>query len=130
MQFFKKYVLSSIWFAIMCFLLFSPSSGLPKGGLFKIPHLDKIVHIGLFAVLCVLYLYDAWRLRLTGTKNFLLFVFFSIMFAILSELIQKHFINGREGSVLDFCADITGLILGSIFYFAINKIYFKQKSPT
>ena len=116
MKILKRYYLTSLWFFIMCYLLFSPSNGLPKGGVINIPHFDKIVHIGMFSILSVIVFYEAFKNSVPTRRVIIVFTLTAILFAGLSEIIQHNYIEGRNGSWFDLLADLTGLFLGYGLY--------------
>lgn len=110
----------------MCYLLFSPSGNLPKTGLVNIPHIDKIVHWGMFGILTLVYMYDAKKNQLSLQKTLWFLVVFSFLFGTASELIQYGFIAGRSGSFLDFVADISGVIMGIAFVLTFRWLIKKR----
>lgn len=123
----KKYLFTIIWIVVMCYLLFSPSGSLPKSGLFHIPHFDKIVHWGMFGILTLVFMYDAHKNLLSKKNTLIILLVFSTFFAVFSELIQYRFITGRQGSFLDFLADITGVVMGVIFVVLLKRFVLKHR---
>jgi VanZ family protein len=109
------------WLLVMFYVLFSPSNKIPQSKLFNLPHFDKIVHFGIFAVLLWIFLTESEKQLGTGIKNTYKILIAFILFAAVSEVIQYYYIVGRSGSIYDFLADITGFISGSIFYYFIWK---------
>ena len=117
----KKYYISLIWWLIMCYLLFSPSSGLPKGDFINFPHKDKIVHWGMFGIMTLIYLYETEKsehkmLRATG-----IVILFGVIFGSLSEYIQYAFVAERKGNIFDFIADVSGTLMAIVSYFLILR---------
>ncbi len=123
-QIFKNYYKTIIWSIVMCYLLFSPASALPKNNIFSIPYFDKVVHFFMFAILTYIYLSETNQKQLK-IKMLLLFIVVSIS-AVSSELIQAYFIPGRSGNIRDFIADITGFLFG-LAAFLIKKFYIQKK---
>jgi VanZ family protein len=113
----------------MLYLLFSPSSGLPKTSVFDIPHFDKLLHFGMFAFLTFLFLWETVEPNRSVKKKIVLYVLASLCFATASEFIQEYLISGRHGNVYDFLADFTGLIAGSTFYVLIGRKHLKHSKP-
>lgn len=116
-----RYWKTIVWIVVMCYLLFSPGSALPKTGL-NVPYADKIAHAGMFAVLVFLFCLDS---RNTGKSKIRIGILILGVFAfgILSEYLQHAYIPGRSGNVYDCVADVIGIITGLFFYFAFgNKI--------
>ena len=119
----SKFWKTSIWILISIYLLFSPGNTLPNSGTFTIPHLDKLVHLILFAVLYMLFLIDS-RVYRNRILLAVVFGFATLIFAGLSEYIQLKYIPGRSGNILDFLADCCGIVVGVIVYATIVKKYY------
>jgi VanZ family protein len=102
-------------------MLFSPASALPKTGLFNIPHFDKIVHFGMFAMLIFLFRQESDRFAPAKQLIRNSFLFLALIFSAISEVIQYRFISGRTGSIKDFIADLIGFAAGTLFYIWIWK---------
>ena len=79
---------------------------IPGAGL---PHLDKLVHVVLYATLCVLFLRArtrGWSQPVTA-GGALLAVVFTVLYGISDELHQS-FVPPREVDALDLAADAAG----------------------
>ncbi len=113
MKFFRKYTLTLCWFLIMCYMLFSSSDTVPRGGIFKIPNVDKVIHFGMFGIWINAFYFD--RFRKSIQKPIITFLLSTIAFGILSEIIQYIFIDSRDGSVFDFLFDLGGIFCGWLF---------------
>ena len=100
----------------MSYLLFSPSSGLPKSALFEIPHFDKVIHGTMFAILSFIYVFDSEKCGKSLFKSIALFLMLSLSFAALSA-----YIPGRYGNIYDLLSDAFGLGLGVGFYFLAGR---------
>ena len=125
LHFLKQYNKTIIWICIMSCLLFSPGSALPKTGLLNIPNGDKIIHFAMFGILGFIWINESKK---NSTFFTYLLLFFAVLFAGLSEVIQHFFISGRTGNSLDFFADLFGLIIAIVFYYAVwIKFPFTQK---
>ena len=109
-----------IWFAVIWtistqVLLSLPGSIFPGHGLFSIPFLDKIAHLGLFGGLVFswcLYLY--FRKRPPGISYSAAVVVISLAFVygIAVEFFQKNFIPNRSFDIGDIIADLVGSLIG------------------
>lgn len=80
------------------------SSGTP--GLPEPPYVDKVIHAAMFG----LPLYVLGRL----TSRHWLWAGIFVVHAAVSEVIQYAFIPGRDGDVLDFAADVTGIAIALV----------------
>ena len=128
-RFTNKYVLISanmIWIAIIFILCTMPSKDIPKSG-FEIPHLDKVVHFGLFFILSLLLL-TTFKLHSSFTKKQSYFIVFLIAlgFGGTIEILQQEFFN-RACEFGDLVADTMGGV-ASFFFFPFIKGFLKIKS--
>ena len=115
---FRQKWLAVLWFLIMCILFFLPGSALPQSNWLNDIHFDKIVHIGLFAGLLFL-----WRscINSTATKYNWILLFAALIYGILVELIQGHWIPNRSEDFYDVVADMTGSVLGILVWLAVYR---------
>ncbi len=107
------------WFVIMCILFFLPGSVLPKENEFlAFLHVDKIVHIGLFAIFVFLI-----KCSFTSTlfKYNILLIAATGLYGYAVELIQKKWIPGRSFDLYDLLADMIGSLLGLLIYVWLVK---------
>ena len=99
-------------------LLTLPGSSLPTEDWLSKIWFDKWVHIGLFALMVILW---SWplikRLKAGGNlKNLLIQIACSgLVYGIGMEFIQKFFIRDRSFDVGDIVADAAGCLLGALF---------------
>ncbi|MBB4964181.1 VanZ family protein [Saccharothrix violaceirubra] len=91
-------------------VLFMPQSGVPSSW----PGMDKIVHLGLFALLAVTGLFALPRTPvLVGLVGY----------AVLSEVLQGLLIVlGRSADVVDGLTDVAGIGLGWLAYRVVSGI--------
>jgi VanZ family protein len=109
--------LALIWSILTQVLLSLPGSVFPSKGLFSIPHLDKIAHIGLFGGLVFfwsLFIYFKKPDPAIGSGTLWAIVFFAIAYGIIMEFIQENFIPNRSFDRGDIVADIVGSLIGYI----------------
>jgi VanZ family protein len=110
-----------LWFLLMCILFFLPGSAIPEErGWMALIRIDKLVHMGLFAIL-----FFTWRNAFKfQTKYYsLLLIIACIIFGFLVEIIQKYWIPARTFDMYDVLADSTGVVVGWIVY----EVYKKNK---
>lgn len=120
-QILRNYFKTIVWAVLMLYMLFSPANALPKTGFFYIPHFDKIVHFGMFAILVFLFRVESERNAPEKHLMRNIFIVLGLLFAALSEVIQYNFIAGRSGNIYDFIADAAGFIVGTAFYVFLWK---------
>src|SRR5689334_4978216 len=105
----KKFYPGIAWFFLVLVLICIPGYDLPEvdNWLIEINY-DKLIHVGLFAVLAYLFMLPVVRSGLPTKQkwNWLIKITIaSIIWGITTELIQKFFIPGRSFSLTDWTAD-------------------------
>lgn len=97
----------------MCYLLFMPANQLPSQPFLRIPHFDKMVHFGMFFVLCILL----FRPIKHHTPNFYFWTpVVALLFAVALEFLQQKITASRHSDVYDLFANAAGLAFATIFY--------------
>jgi hypothetical protein len=115
----RFFFFSAGWLILTTILLTLPGGSFQTGGFFiKIPWFDKWVHIGLFAVMALLFC--LWMLRKgipRGNENKVLLGcgLACLVYGIAMEFIQKNFIPLRSFDNGDIVADAVGSLLGIWF---------------
>ena len=106
------------WLILMSFLFVLPGSALPKENWFDRIHIDKVVHVGLFAVLIFL-----WRSSFDWDINSYHFVllFLALLYGSLVELVQLYWVPHRSFDVYDILSDMTGSIVGLLVWLGVYK---------
>jgi VanZ family protein len=106
-----------VWLVVISILFFLPGSALPNDGIFGIPHFDKLVHTGFFALLVFL-----WRFFF-GLGNKYTYLLFALAFAygMGVELIQHYLIANRSFDAGDVVADLFGAAVGLIVWLRVYK---------
>jgi len=94
-----------------------PSNDLPQ--ITFIPHLDKIVHTGMYAGLTFL-LFWAWPKYFTGRRQ-LLPVVIVIGYGFFMEFMQRYGNLGRSFEFRDEMANALGFIPGWLFWKWVSK---------
>jgi VanZ family protein len=109
------------WFLMMCVLFFLPGSDLPQGHWLDDIHIDKLVHVGLFAVLIFL-----WLSAFPSTVNYyvLWVLFAALIYGLAVEFIQRTWVPNRSFDLFDVAADFLGAIVG---WMVFREVYKKNK---
>jgi VanZ family protein len=102
----------------MCILFFLPGSALPQSSFLDNVHFDKVVHIGLFAILIFLWS-SAFQLRLPA--GFWLVLLAAFAYGLSVEIIQGVWIPNRSFDLFDLAADMAGSGLGLLFWFWVYR---------
>ncbi len=107
----RNYPFAFLWTAVVLYLsFFSP----PTEGIPKIPHLDKVVHVGMYAALAgILWLEYLYRYRhVFNLRAVSLLAWLApVLLSGLVELGQEYLTDNRSGDILDFCANMGGATL-------------------
>jgi VanZ family protein len=116
----KKFIPGIAWFFLVLTLCCIPGFDLPKvdNWLIEINY-DKLIHVGLFAVLAYLFMYPLKKLDLSGSERWhyvIKIAIATIIWGVVVELIQKFFIPGRSFTLGDCVADGLGSIVALVFY--------------
>ena len=85
-------------------VLFAPPSGVPSSP----PGVDKLVHLGLFALLALTGRWAGVRWRALAVVL--------VAYAAVSELLQGTDLIDRDASVADLLADCAGVVVGLLLW--------------
>jgi len=111
------------WLGFCTVLLTIPGDSLPSERWLNIPHLDKYIHIFLFAVMTVLM--SRWLLKkgIPYHRDKLYIIIcgsIALAYGIGMEYVQKYWVPLRSFDYTDIIADGVGAILGiviTVFYY-------------
>lgn len=125
----KKFIPGIIWFLLVLTAISIPGYDLPEvdNWLIEIDY-DKLVHLGLFAVLAFLFMYPVIKSKLAKKlkwRYIIIITIACIIWGYSTELIQKFFIPGRTYSLSDWAADGLGAIAALIF---VKLVFFKKQA--
>lgn len=113
--------LNIIWAGIIFLLCAMPGEDIPTPRL-NIPHLDKIVHAGMFFIMSFLICLHFDKKQLRHKTVYAIAILFAFVYGGLIEILQ-HFFFHRSADVLDLLADIAGGITGCWFYSFLKRKY-------
>ena len=116
-----RFIPAFAWACLIAVLCLLPQSAFYSPEfLHKLP-LDKTVHFGMFFILSVL----TWRGMQPKLPVFKypFFILLAVLIAYggLTELAQGWFTKTRHTEMLDFLADIVGLVFGFLFYLLVLR---------
>lgn len=107
-----------LWILVIFALCAMPPQDVPEPGI-EIPHLDKVVHFGMFFIMSLLICYRFERPSLKSIYG--IAIGFSFLYGGLIEILQHYFFN-RGGDVLDLLADVAGGVAGCVLFPTVKKI--------
>ena len=111
-----------LWAVVVALLCFSPGGSHPR---LSIPHFDKVVHFGLWAVLAVLVASESNSMRVHGSitrRAQWLGLLLPAAYGLVVELVQALPQVGRSASLLDWLADVAGAAVAVLCYRPLNRL--------
>jgi VanZ family protein len=111
------------WAFLMLLIFLAPASDLPEGP--ELPYLDKLVHVGMFAIFTILLYLASMKhkgIRVISFPLILNLLIYTMVFGAAIELAQFFMDLGREGDIYDLVSDLAGYFLGFISIFIYKKI--------
>ena len=130
LYFIKKYPISLAIIVLVIYLSFFKPPSIDTE-IVKIPHIDKIMHMGMYFVmsgmLWVEFLRNHRNNRRPMYKAWIGALVCPILFSGAVELFQECLTDYRGGDWLDFAANTTGALLATILIrYIIAPKYFKR----
>ncbi len=121
-----KYLLPVIlWSLVILWLISIPGSNIPKTPLLAIPHFDKLVHFGIFAVFAFLLIYGLNKQSTAFCQKYqyTIALLAGVIYSAGTELLQHIYISSRSGEFWDFLANLAGCVVG-LLVFRHGRKYF------
>ena len=102
------FILANILWVVIIFILCAmPSDDIPDPH-WNIPHLDKVVHFGMYFVLSILLIFPLEEYScLKLSRIYLIAILVALIYGGGIEILQANFFN-RSGDVWDLVADVSG----------------------
>ncbi len=99
-----------------------PGKDIPKINWLEGINFDKVVHIGVFALLAILFSWPFYNSSLNNKQRIQYFIKIAIatsIWGLTTEFIQKYLVTGRNFDLLDWLADSFGALFA--FWFCRKK---------
>ena len=106
---------ASVFLIAVTALFCLPGKALPSHNWFDIIHLDKWIHVFLFATLVVLWIFPFTFLKITIHKFYFISLGLSLvmlLYGIVMEFVQHFWIPDRSFDLFDIISDGVGCIIG------------------
>ena len=119
---FKKFIPGIAWFFVVLYVMCLPGSDIPSVGWLTAIYFDKWVHVGVFALLVLLFCWPFYNSPFNTKQRLRYFIKIAIaagIWGLTIEFIQKFFVAGRDYDLLDWAADSLGALIG--FWFCRKK---------
>jgi hypothetical protein len=111
-----------LWLIISTILLTIPGNNFPKENVLDKIWFDKWVHIGMFAIMVVLWCWALKRTRKESSQLKKIFIVISILawgYGIGMEFVQRYWVTNRSFDLGDIAADGIGCIAG--FFYSVRR---------
>ena len=109
------------WTLVILGLCWLPRTYIPEDEraprMFLIPHLDKMIHLGIFAVFAWL-----WMRVGSSPRRGRWVLLGGVALAVISELGQELPIVSRDASIFDGLADSLGVIVGIVAHEVVGRL--------
>ena len=114
-----------MWAMVIFWVISLPPSSIPRTPLLQIPHFDKLVHFGIFAILGVFLSYGFFKQsgKFASRNLYTFSLIIGVIYGGATELYQLHYVEGRSGELLDFLANVAGCISGLIAFYIVQNRY-------
>lgn len=119
---FIKFLPGIAWFFVILVLICLPNDEIPKIGWLTSIDFDKVIHVGIFGLLTVLFCWPFYNSPLANEARLRYFIKIAIatcIWGLTTEFIQKFFIPGRSFDLFDWAADSLGALIA--FWFCKKK---------
>lgn len=124
----SKFYPGIAWFFLVLIAICIPGYELPKVDQWFIEvNFDKLIHVGLFAVLAYLFMLPVIRSALPKKEksNYLIKITIAtVIWGLTTEVIQKFFIPGRSFTLGDWLADSLGGVIAFFYgWWQLSKMH-------
>jgi VanZ family protein len=121
----KKNLLTILVALVILFLSMAGSGNFEKVPIVRIPHIDKVVHAGMYFVLTLAIIFDN-RKYLSPGKLVLVATLVPLVYGIAMELLQMTTAT-RSGSIFDAVFDFAGILVALLIWIAVRLVIRKPK---
>jgi VanZ family protein len=111
----RKNLFSILVSLLLLYLSLAKSGQFEKIQLAKIPHIDKIVHFGMYFTLMAVFILEH-RKFLKNPWNLFLLALIPLAYGILMEILQFTLTSTRSGDFYDALADAAGVFAAALLW--------------
>jgi hypothetical protein len=114
----SKFLPAIAWFFVVLVLLFMPGKDIPSTRWIELIYFDKWVHTGVFGLLALLFMLPFALSPIKHKEKLQYFISIAIatsLWGLITELIQKYWVSGRNFDLFDWVADSLGAFTSLIF---------------
>ncbi|SKB71918.1 hypothetical protein SAMN05660841_02025 [Sphingobacterium nematocida] len=127
MRYLKNYIWAIVWAILMLTILLLPSRSFEVDSVTFYEGFDKMVHCGIFFILCILLYWESILKSKRSVNKWLSItkvVISTVIFAFVTEAAQQYLSPTRTADLWDIFADITGIGMAT---FAFIFFYKREK---
>ena len=126
----KHFWYTVLWLVVLTILSLLPGNDIPTSNWLEQIHADKIVHVGMYAMLTFLLLLSMshWKKKeFSHWRKAFPFIIFAMSYGVSMELMQLFFTDSRKFEVADMVANAGGAFIGFFVFRFFSKILAKNK---
>lgn len=120
-----KFWKTALW-AIIVFIISSlPGNKVDDMPFLNIPYIDKIIHMGMYFILTLLFVYEINNNSFSASPKFLyvfIIIVICLIYGIILEYLQYLLFTGRSADVFDVLFNSIGCILAILSFYTIKSI--------
>jgi VanZ family protein len=117
----KRNIFSILVGLLIMYLSLTGSDTFRKVPIYNIPHLDKIIHFGMYFTWMTLIAYEN-RKNIKSSFHLILIATIPFCYGILMEFLQFYFIASRSGSFYDMLSNSVGIIISILLWIWIKPL--------
>lgn len=117
----RKNLYSLIIALVILILSFTSSGTFNRLHIPNIPNLDKVVHLIMYFSLMLALIIEN-RSVLSDIKSYVFLATIPVMFGGLIEILQSMFTTSRTGDIMDFCFNVTGIMLSVVVWLILKRL--------
>jgi VanZ family protein len=110
-----QYKFSILLAIVIALLSFAPASSFPFPYVYRIPHIDKFIHVAMYGSLGFVALMES-RCIHRCSRLFLVLLFAIWLASLLIEVLQATVVNSRGAEWYDVLANFLGLIASYVAF--------------
>jgi len=121
----KRNIFSILVALLIMYLSLTGSDTFKKVSIYNIPHLDKIVHFGMYFTWMTVIAFENHK-NIKSTSHLFLIATIPLCYGILMEVLQSLIIDSRSGSIYDVFFNLGGILI-SLLLWIWTKPFIKDK---
>ena len=117
----KKNLFSILVSLLLLYLSLANSATFDRIKLSAIPHIDKVVHFGMYFLLMSVIIAEH-RKRIRNLAGLLLLALIPVSYGVLMEIMQYALTTTRTGDIYDALADAAGVLASLTLWILIKPL--------